>query len=196
MVCVIGACQLPMFEIRVDHLASSTRMKHSFRQHTLKAKIRVVMCWCFPLNFATHISPRKKTPPDSKKRPYGVGVWVLGVFKIDAILSLNFEISRRLSDQLLSTLRLTWMEDAVAFSTQPCYVSDFDICSDGFFPLMAILIHNFWESTSSWEARIAIWFSIYTLTTRQHSSDKAVIEVFASPESFMSCSLILKYWWI
>ena len=68
---------------------------------------------------------------------------VRGVFKINATSSLNFEISRQLSDLLLSTLRLTWMENAVAFSTQPSYVSDFDMCSDGFFPLMAILIHNF-----------------------------------------------------
>ena len=49
---------------------------------------------------------------------------VRGVFKINATSSLNFEISRRLSDLLLSTLRLTWMEIDVAFSTQRCYVSE------------------------------------------------------------------------
>ena len=27
------------------------------------------MCWCFPPKIATHISPRKKIPPDFKKRP-------------------------------------------------------------------------------------------------------------------------------
>ena len=97
-------------------------------------------------------TPRKNTPD---LKVYGLLfshfiTWVKkvrGVFKINATSSLNFEISRQLSDLLLSTLRLTWMENAVAFSIQPCYVSDFDMCSDGFFPLMAILIHNFWEST-------------------------------------------------
>ena len=34
-------------------LKSGSVLKHSFRQQTLKAKIRVVMCWCFHPKIAT-----------------------------------------------------------------------------------------------------------------------------------------------
>ena len=69
---------------------------------------------------------------------------VLGVFKINATSSLNFEISHRLSD-LLTALDIAahLHGERSSFSTQPCYVSEFDMCSSVFFPLMAILIHNF-----------------------------------------------------
>ena len=110
---------------------------------------------------------------------YCVGVWGRGVFKINATSSLNFEISRRLSDLLLSTLRLTWMEDALAFSTQRSYVSEFDMCSQGFFPLMAILIHNFWESTSSCKATLPLpsW-KHGTVTTKSVNCIHMKITVF------------------
>ena len=73
---------------------------------------------------------------------YSVGVWVRGVFKINATSSLNFEVSRRLSDLLLTTLRPTWMENAVSFSTQRCYVSEFASVVKAFF--------HWWQS----------WFTI------------------------------------
>ena len=69
---------------------------------------------------------------------------VRGVFKINATSSIFCQ----LSDLLLSTLQLTWMKNAVAFSTHRCNVSEFNMCSHGFF--------QWWQS----------WFTISEVAPR------------------------------
>ena len=96
---------------------------------------------------------------------------VRGVININAILSLNFEISRRLSTS--STLRHFRKENSVAFWT--------DV-----YPLSLTCEVEFQYLIKHLGVNRTISFSISTLTTRQYTSDNAVMEVFASLGLLMS----------
>ena len=62
-----------MFDSRSYNLASSPARNTHFTNTLLEAKIQVVLCWCFSPKIASHISPRKKTPPDFKAVFYNLG---------------------------------------------------------------------------------------------------------------------------